>query len=921
MGKRSKNMRDRLLVGILSLAMLLTGVAMPMGTETAQAEAKQLEGVSVKVNTITPGNDWSEHNLSITNGTSSAISNFVVKIPITSGNVDNVQAWGVIGTNPTYSENAIILHFSDTINAGATFNSGPDDKFGFGGGGATFGTPQAYEDDGSFGSGGGGSTINPDLNIEYNFAKAFQYSLYLYDANMCGSEVDEDTAFTWRGNCHLEDQTMSYNGKTVDVSGGYHDAGDHVKFNLPQAYYASTLGIGYYEFKDAFTELGQDQHMKIIMDRFAEYFEKCTILDGSGKVEAYCYQVGEGNSDHGYWGPPEDQTSRQGARTAYFTSSSTPCTDIVGETAAALAIYAVNYKTADKAASDEALKYAKALFEYAESNTKGLSSNSMAAGFYNGSRWEDDMALASIWLYKATGDSSYQNKYDTYVQGCQTGWVMSWDDVSAAAYLYGGKADSTRTIIDNKKSIVSPQGFAYVDGSWGSARYNTALQLMGLSVDKENNTSDYQAWALGQMQYLMGSNKDKRNFIVGYNENSPKYIHHRAASGYNDVNANATTPLKYTIYGALAGGPNDQDKYIDKANEYQYAEVAIDYNAGFVGALAGLYLQEKNGQFKDDQYLATSKTGEMEGVSIYYGEETVDPNATPRPTKSPKPSSSTDPDATPNPDKTADPNSSAKPSETLKPGSSTVPDASSQPSSNPGGDPPSQTQVPGAGSTGVITDPNIAISNGWSGVDAGLAEQTIMSQKSDKDIAGSAFGSLKLRATKTTKNSVKLKWNTVPGASKYIVYGNRCGNNNTMQKLATVTGTGWTHNSLKKGTYYKYLVTACQTINGVDVTKGISKTVHATTLGGKKGNAKKVTVKKAKVSLKKGKSFKIKAKQVPLKKKNKIANHRKISYESSNKAVATVSSSGKIKAKKKGKCTIYVYAQNGIYKQVKVTVK
>ena len=107
----------------------------------------------------------------------------------------------------------------------------------------------------------------------------------------------------------------------------------------------------------------------------------------------------------------------------------------------------------------------------------------------------------------------------------------------------------------------------------------------------------------------------------------------------------------------------------------------------------------------------------------------------------------------------------------------------------------------------------------------------------------------------------------------------------------------------------------------MDATIGISKTVHAATLGGKKGNAKKITVKKAKVIFKQGKSFTIKAKQVPLKKKSKIAKHRKISYESSDPAIATVSSSGKMKAKKKGKCNIYVYAQNGVYKQIRVTVK
>lgn len=46
-----------------------------------------------------------------------------------------------------------------------------------------------------------------------------------------------------------------------------------------------------------------------------------------------------------------------------------------------------------------------------------------------------------------------------------------------------------------------------------------------------------------------------------------------------------------------------------------------------------------------------------------------------------------------------------------------------------------------------------------------------------------------------------------------------------------------------------------------------------------------------------------------------------IRYESSNKEIATVDSKGKIKAKAKGTCYIYVYAQNGVYKKIRVTVK
>ena len=53
----------------------------------------------------------------------------------------------------------------------------------------------------------------------------------------------------------------------------------------------------------------------------------------------------------------------------------------------------------------------------------------------------------------------------------------------------------------------------------------------------------------------------------------------------------------------------------------------------------------------------------------------------------------------------------------------------------------------------------------------------------------------------------------------------------------------------------------------------------------------------------------------------KLKKHAGIRYESSNPAVASVSSKGKIKGLKKGKVVIYAFAQNGINKKVKITVK
>lgn len=217
----------------------------------------------------------------------------------------------------------------------------------------------------------------------------------------------------------------------------------------------------------------------------------------------------------------------------------------------------------------------------------------------------------------------------------------------------------------------------------------------------------------------------------------------------------------------------------------------------------------------------------------------------------------------------------------------------------------------------------IFITNNVSSDTASLTESKMTANppKGDGDYKGSNFGLLRAQTTKLKKNSVTVKWNKVKNADGYIVYGAKCGAKSKYKVLKVVSGktTSYTHKKLKKGTYYKYNIVAFKYVNGVKVTLAASKKIHATTQGGKYGVAKAVKLNKSKVKIKKGKTFKIKASEI--KKDKKIKRHRAICYESSNTKIATVNSKGKIKAKKKGKCTIYVYAQNGVYKTVKVTVK
>ena len=215
-----------------------------------------------------------------------------------------------------------------------------------------------------------------------------------------------------------------------------------------------------------------------------------------------------------------------------------------------------------------------------------------------------------------------------------------------------------------------------------------------------------------------------------------------------------------------------------------------------------------------------------------------------------------------------------------------------------------------------------AFSKGASDV---AAEAAITSYSSEKDPKGTAFGLLQAKASKVTKNSIKLAWNKSSEAKSYVIYGNKCGTKNKYEKLTTITGSSYTAkkvagNKVKKGTYYKFLIVALDKDGNVIST---SKTIHAATIGGKVGNDKKVTTKakKNKVSLKAGKTFKLKAKTKAASKKLKVKKHRAVAYESSDTSVATVSSKGVIKAVGKGECEVYAYAQNGVSVKIKVKVK
>jgi hypothetical protein len=182
-----------------------------------------------------------------------------------------------------------------------------------------------------------------------------------------------------------------------------------------------------------------------------------------------------------------------------------------------------------------------------------------------------------------------------------------------------------------------------------------------------------------------------------------------------------------------------------------------------------------------------------------------------------------------------------------------------------------------------------------------------------------------LASMKTSGNkALKLKWTAVSGAEGYDVFLGDCGGGECELKK-TVTGQSCKIGKLKKGNAYKAFVKAWKTENGQKVYIGqASPDVHAVA-GGKSNrytNAKKISVKKKKLTVAVGGSKKIKASLKKFSNSRRYLNHTaKIRYFSSNRAVATVNAKGKVTGVAPGTCTVYAVAENGLRKGVKITVK
>ncbi|GIW72353.1 MAG: hypothetical protein KatS3mg102_1895 [Planctomycetota bacterium] len=419
--------------------------------------------------------------------------------------------------------------------------------------------------------------------------EALDKAQWFFDANRSGRDAADGNVFPWRG------PALVHDGEAVgrDLSGGFFDAGDHVKFGLPQSTAAATLALAYQTFGEAFARLPHERTLPTLR-HFADYLMKTVESE-----ERIYHQVGDADYDHAWWGPPEKreaQPKRHGGRPRPVWNDTGA--DVAGATAAHLALMHQILRAREPQLAQRCLAKARQAFAYARAHPRTTTGKgAYGTAYYPSSDWRDDFAFGGAALYLATGERQFLEAAEGCGLPLEVTSPPNWDSTHFYAYLLlyrATRAERYRAAlvraVESHLRAVRDNGLAfYHDHGWGTLRHAMGMAFAVALVHRELGGSERQLhFVEQQVRYLLGDNEFEMSFVIGVGRRWPLHPHHRGA--HTDP-AQGPGRMVHELTGAMVGGPEyvggERFVFEDSAANVISNEVAIDYQANCVAALAG----------------------------------------------------------------------------------------------------------------------------------------------------------------------------------------------------------------------------------------------------------------------------------------------------------------------------------------------
>ncbi len=457
-------------------------------------------------------------------------------------------------------------------------------------------------DSGADGDTDADSDADTDTGPGTDYGRVLQLALRFYGAQRCGEGDNWILTDNPVGDsCHLEDGP-AYQA-SADMTGGWHDAGDFIKFTLTNAWASYVLLKAYDAFPEAFADRddpsysGAPNGIPDVLDEAKHAVDY--LVKVNPNPSTLIARIG-GDQDHNSWVTSPYQSAMSvsnggGERPVYDGAKA----DIAGMAAASLGLMSALYRTYDTARANDYLDHAEDIYLIGKNNP-GTTGDS----FYPDDTWKDNMMCAAVELYRVTGQTSYRDEAVAYdVEMGSHGWVVDWAnalDYCRHSLHRAGVTDRLapwRSDVDEYLSSVSNDvyvdGLAYFGVDWGTLRYSTGAAFSAALLFDITGEEQYRSFALSQLQYAMGDNEYGRSFIVGFGNNPPAHPHHTNAYGHDALDWDLSRPFKFSLDGALVGGPTvgslysvTSPGYQDDIEDYIGNEVTIDFNSGLLGVAA-----------------------------------------------------------------------------------------------------------------------------------------------------------------------------------------------------------------------------------------------------------------------------------------------------------------------------------------------
>jgi endoglucanase len=429
----------------------------------------------------------------------------------------------------------------------------------------------------------------------------------------CGVDVSleyQDNTYA-HGACHLRDaDPRKYAGETEeshDGTGGWHDAGDYGKYPPNGAFAAGILLTAWDHFQTRLEPMTFDlpEQGGNIPDFLDEIKWQVVWLLKMQRADGAVYHKITGDSFGGDIMPTDDTQPR------YFAKASSVAT---ADFAAVAAMSARIYAPYDAGFATQCLDAAKAAYAFLVANPDPIDPDDEAQlqRHYDSDDVDERLwAAAEIW--ETTGSADALTDFESRVAAKSPRDNWDWPDVQNLGiftYVLSRREDRDSRNADTLSTLqaglltsadriaTNAEANAYGVGYKGNPYWGIngvivreAMNLhVGYMLAQEPRYLDAAAM---QVDHVFGRNLYRRSFVTGLGHAPPLKPHHRPSIADGTL---APWP------GLLIGGPwgkgvldSTEDDgwraWVDDSANYESNEVAINWNAALIYALAADYSQ------------------------------------------------------------------------------------------------------------------------------------------------------------------------------------------------------------------------------------------------------------------------------------------------------------------------------------------